>query len=453
MTATGSLSPTDTEQDVAPGNGLRERTPWLLGFLCLLIPILPAFVVLPGPLKSNGSPARMVAVALFALTILGFVLVRRMPARHTINPGAVLLVLYFLLNLVIYAVGLLHVGNTLVESNKTRAIINLTANVGVALYALDRVKTIRQRTFILGCLATGLAFACLVAILQSTLAIDLRLLFRPPGFVLNLDEQILELSRRQGTIRAVGTSQHPIEFSVLAAIAVPLTIHLARYATHRVTHVLSVIACGMALIAMPAAVSRTGLLAMGAALLVYMFACTVRQICTAVVVGCAGFVGYVMLLPDTVDALWRTITGSEEDPSILSRTEDYAAASETFRAHPLFGIGLGASPPGAFRFLDNEWLQAVVQGGVVGAAAMILLVGSVSFGIAAGLRRVRSRRERDQVYAIGSMLAAILVSSFTFDLFSFQQVTLIFFILLGQLWSTFSVPVSDRSALTLPNAQ
>ena len=54
-----------------------ERTPWLLGFLCLLIPVLPTYVVLPGPLKSNGSPARMIAVMFFGLVVLGFVMVRR----------------------------------------------------------------------------------------------------------------------------------------------------------------------------------------------------------------------------------------------------------------------------------------------------------------------------------------------------------------------------------------
>ena len=43
----------------------RERTPWLLAFLCLLIPALPASVVVAGPLKSNGSPAKMIAVMFF----------------------------------------------------------------------------------------------------------------------------------------------------------------------------------------------------------------------------------------------------------------------------------------------------------------------------------------------------------------------------------------------------
>src|SRR3954469_24618946 len=80
----------------------RERTPWLLGFLCLLIPILPAFVVPAGPLKSNGSPAKLIAVLLFGLAAVGFVFVRRTASTRTLRPGVVIIGLYFLLQLMVY---------------------------------------------------------------------------------------------------------------------------------------------------------------------------------------------------------------------------------------------------------------------------------------------------------------------------------------------------------------
>jgi len=41
------------------------------------------------------------------------------------------------------------------------------------------------------------------------------------------------------------------------------------------------------------------------------------------------------------------------------------------------------------------------------------------------------------------MLVAILASSFTFDLFSFPQVTFIFFVLFGLLWSKFTVSLPE----------
>jgi hypothetical protein len=82
---------------------------------------------------------------------------------------------------------------------------------------------------------------------------------------------------------------------------------------------------------------------------------------------------------------------------------------------------------------------------------MIVLAGGVFFGLSAGLRRVTSPCERDQTYMTASMLVGILASSFTFDLFTYQQATLIFFILFGLLWSTFTVPLPEAD-ITRPPA-
>ena len=124
---------------------------------------------------------------------------------------------------------------------------------------------------------------------------------------------------------------------------------------------------------------------------------------------------------------------------MLGRTADYAEVSQTFRAHPVFGLGLGGSPPETYGFLDNQWLQAVVQGGAVGVVALMVLTGGGIFGLAAALRSASTPREREQAYMLGSMFVAILASSFTFDIIGFQQATLIFFIIFGLLWSGFFV--------------
>ncbi len=72
-------------------------------------------------------------------------------------------------------------------ASRTRAFVGLIAHVGVALYVLARVRTARQRDILLGWLAVGLTFACLVAFTQSVSSIDLRFVFMPPGFVFNPD--------------------------------------------------------------------------------------------------------------------------------------------------------------------------------------------------------------------------------------------------------------------------
>ncbi|MFC9786502.1 O-antigen ligase family protein [Rhodococcus sp. NPDC127528] len=432
----------------------REKTPWLIGFFCLLVPALPAISVFPGPLRSNGSPARIVAILFFALALLGFVLVSRSGETRTVNPGAVLIGVYFLIQLLVYGVGIMHSGNAVLEASKTRAVLSLVANVGIVLYILKTVKTARQRSIVLGVLVTGLTFACVVGLLQSLTAIDLRFLFQPPGFVLNTEAA--GLAGRNGALRVVGTSDHAIEFSVLAAAAVPLALHLARYAVKPLHRQLSTVACLIALIAVPAAVSRSGVTSLVAALLVYMFAMSLRQLGYAVLIGLGVLAGYRAAFSSSWNALWATIVNSEEDVSITSRVGDYAAVSKTFHEHPWFGLGLGGSPPTEYRFLDNEWLQSTVQGGALGLAAMVLLTVSGIAGIVAGLRCARSPRERDQVYAIGAAFVGVLASSTAFDLFSFQQAAFMYFILFGLLWSTYYPsglrrrPSSHRNRFTTP---
>jgi hypothetical protein len=428
----------------------RERTPWLLAFLCLLIPILPSYSVPPGPLKGNGSPAKLLALALFGLAVLGFVLVRRTTTTRRLRPGVVLILVYLLMVLAVYAVGLSHVDSAIVESNKTRVMIVVIANVGVALYAMVRADTARQRTILLGCLAVGLTFNCVVGLFQSSTNIDLHLLLQPPGFVDNQTDQgrgiPATLTERFGARRAFGTSGHAIEFSVLAAVTVPLTIHLARYAAQRPVRLLAALACGVALLAVPAGVSRAGVVALAAALLVYIWTFKLRQLGVAVLATAVALVAEFLAAPRAGQALWQTITNSAADSSVLERVADYAKVSVTFHDHPVFGLGLGASIPAEYGFLDNEWLQALVQGGVVGLVAMIVLGGGGIFGIAAALRGAGTRRERDQAYAIGAMFIGILASSYTFDLFSFQQASLLFFLLFGLLWSHFTISTTEAGA-------
>ena len=353
---------TDPAGTTDGGAQQRERTPWLLGFLCFLIPVLPTYVVLPGPLKSNGSPARIIAVMLFGLVALGFVMLRRTAHTPRVSPGAIILLAYFsMLWLTTYGVGLVYhdrsPGWSAIAPTMDRSLISLIANVGVGLYILTRVRSARQRNIVLGCLAVGLAFACLVGLLQGITSIDLRFFFRPPGFVLNADD--LPVSERVGVNRATGTSQHPIEFSILATVALPLTIYFARHAATKNVRWLSAAACGLGILAMPTAVARSGVLALIAALLILMFALRVREIALGVTVGSLAVGGYILAFPHIANALWVTITNSREDPSVHGRTEDYAVVSQTFSTHPLFGLGLGGSPPTEARVHPRQSMATV----------------------------------------------------------------------------------------------
>jgi polysaccharide biosynthesis protein PslJ len=432
----------------------RERTPWLLAFFCLLIPVLPASSVVQGPLRSYGSPARLIAFALFLLAVLGFVLSRRTLRSAWVRPGMVFVLTYLLFLLMVYGVGVSHLDSPAVEASKTRSLFNLLVHVGVAMYAMTRVQTVRQRNILLGCLAIGLTFNNVVGLLQSFTHVDLHLLFQPPGFVSTVDIQGRNLSgvitERLGAIRAFGTSGHAIEFSVLAAVTVPLTMHFARYATSRLVRQLSALAAVVALLAMPAGVSRSGVVALLAATAVYIWAFKLRKFATIVSVGAVACLLGFAASPRTGQALWLTVINSAQDNSVLERIGRYARVSQTLHEHPAFGLGLGAALPDEYGYLDNEWLMALVQGGMAGFVAMALIAGGAIFGIAAALRCADTPRERDQAYSLGAMSVGILASSFTFDLFTFQQATLVLFLLFGLLWSNFTVAIPQASGSRQP---
>jgi hypothetical protein len=88
----------------------------------------------------------------------------------------------------------------------------------------------------------------------------------------------------------------------------------------------------------------------------------------------------------------------------------------------------------------------IVQGGAVGLAAFLMLAFGGVFGICAALRRASTSKERDQAYAVGAMFVGILASSFTMDLFSCAQATMILLVSFGLLWSNFTVPLPAFAA-------
>lgn len=416
----------------------QNRTPWLLCGLVLVICLLPARSIPPGPLGGQGGPTRVLAAVAVVLTLLTFFLLRRGTPKSSINPGAVILLTVLSLRLLIWGLGVTSLSNFAIESSKYRAIPTLILTYGVGLYVVTRVRTARQQAWILGFLLAGLTYDCIVGLLQSVSPVDLQLLFQPPGFVLNEDVDggrvVSKLFERFGALRGYGTSGHPIEFSVVAAITVPLAIHFSRFATTKRLRVMATGATLIALAAVPAGVSRSGLIALIVALFTYMWAFNLRQVASALLGGSIVFLAGFAAFPKIFEALWLTTINSGDDDSVRQRVEAYAKVSQTFHDHPVFGIGLGASPPATYGFLDNEWAQALVQGGIVGVTGTLLLTIGGFFGMAGSLRVAESTRDRNQAYAMGGMFTGILASSFTFDLFAYPQVTFLFFILFGLMW-------------------
>lgn len=428
--------------------------PWLVAFLCLLIPILPTYSVFPGPLKSNGSPAKMLGLVLFFLVALGFTTGGRTGRAARFRPAAAIFTLVFLINLLVYGVGVGRLDSDTVSAAHTRVMLSVVASTGIALYTVTRTR-LEDRHFLLGCLAVGLTYNCIVALLHAEFGIDLRLLFQPPGFVENaISEREFELAERSGVFRAQGTANHPIEFSVLAAASVPIVIYFSRFAASSRVRVLATLAIPVNLLALTASVSRTGIIALICALLVFVWVFPLRKLAVGLAAGVVALVGIMAATPKNAQALWDTIVNSATDTSVLDRVADYPRVSQTLRENPIFGLGPGGAEPSEYGFTDNQWLQQLVTGGLFGLLAMVLITVAAIFGLPAALRTASDARQRVQAYAIGAAVFAIFSSSFTFDLFGFQQSYFLFFLLVALLWVDFGVKVPARpSAATALDTQ
>jgi O-antigen ligase len=137
----------------------------------------------------------------------------------------------------------------------------------------------------------------------------------------------------------------------------------------------------------------------------------------------------------TVRSLFRD---TSTDPSIAGRTDDYAAIPGLMDGHWWWGRGLGTFVPDVYFFLDNQFLAALLQGGVIGLLAFIVLL-LVGIGTARGVRRrATDPALRSLGQALAATIASLGVSGFVFDLLSFRQSGFLLFLAIGcagALWS------------------
>ena len=100
----------------------------------------------------------------------------------------------------------------------------------------------------------------------------------------------------------------------------------------------------------------------------------------------------------------------------------------------MFGTGFGTrittGPDANAAILDNQWLASLIETGVVGAFALAWLFGRFVRQVG---RAARASPEPESwlLLALTSSVAAYAVGMFLFDAFSFIQVTLVLFVLLG----------------------
>ena len=269
-----------------------------------------------------------------------------------------------------------------------------------------------------------------------------------------------ELNERSGFRRVTGTAQHPIEFGVVITLILPVALHYA-FQAKKGNRVWPWSAATAICFAVPLTVARSTILGLVTVVALLLLTWTWRQRRNALLLLPVGIVIVKTTTPHLLGSILHLFTRASDDPSVQNRLGDYTAAGNYIAHSPIFGRGFFTFLPQIYRTFDNQYLGILVEAGVVGFVALVLLlVGSC---VTAFRIRMRARDEetRSLAYALMVSVAVAVVTFATFDAVAFPMCMGVTFVIIGSigcLWRLTSqpevaapaagrVPVAGRGAL------
>ena len=243
---------------------------------------------------------------------------------------------------------------------------------------------------------------------------------------------------RGGQLRVVASSQHPIALGVLFAVLMPLALYLARREGRRRWLIVAV----MLLLGLLATASRTGIVSLFVIGLVFLV-CQPRAVVRLLPALVPLLLAVQIVLPGTLSAtrdLFFPKSGliaSQTGGPLYSgsgRLAKLRPALHEWADRPVLGEGFSTrvptGPSANTRILDDQWLDTLLETGLVGAAAWLwLFVQSVGRFARAG--KQAGGDDGWLLTALAGTAAAFGVAMLTYDAFGFIQTFFVFFILLA----------------------
>lgn len=410
----------------------RPSGPWAaLIALPVVALVVPASLVVSGPLRSNGWPARLLVFWIAGMVVLGWIARRRRGPDASARPGTApveaatwVLILGLCTSLSAAAMRDL---NDLESAGALRFGLALIP-LAILTIGVSTLSDSRQCDLLLAGLLLGAGLGAVIALAQFFVPFSWDQVLQIPPLRTDSDSGT---GSRGGFVRIRGAADHPIEMGVICGAAVPLGLHFARFAPSRRTRHAAAWLTALLLLSIPMSVSRSGVLVLLVAVGVYAVALNGRQRLTALVLAVAGMAVFRAVIPGLLGTVVSIFTGASNDDSITGRTEDYAVVNELWTRQPLLGHGLGTFRPEEHFFLDNQYLMAVVEGGITLLAATILFFVLAAASARGAVRRATDAAEASRGQAVTAALLGIGGSGLFFDLFSFAQITVMTFVLAG----------------------
>jgi hypothetical protein len=241
-----------------------------------------------------------------------------------------------------------------------------------------------------------------------------------------------ELGRRH----VVGPAQLGLEAVAILSMALPIAIVRfmdAKRVGIRILYALAICIVGLAMLS---TLRKSALLApvsVGLTLLCFRPGAALK---VALLGGVAVLVLGVFSF-DAFDSVTSQLAPDRLDVATVSdRVADYDAVRPDVLSNPVFGAGFGSYEhtyaPADNRILDSDLLLRVVESGIAGLAAFLLMIGTV-IAVAAPVIRTRDPRRSPIALMIAAGAVAFLVLAALFDEWSFPHAVYVFLTLAGLL--------------------
>ena len=137
--------------------------------------------------------------------------------------------------------------------------------------------------------------------------------------------------------------------------------------------------------------------------------------------------------PHLLGSILHLFTRASDDPSVQNRLGDYTAAGNYIAHSPIFGRGFFTFLPQIYRTFDNQYLGILVEAGVVGFVALVLLLVGSCMHCVPHQDAGPGRRESSLAYALMVSVAVAVVTFATFDAVAFPMCMGVTFVIIGSI--------------------
>jgi hypothetical protein len=307
-----------------------------------------------------------------------------------------------------------------------RGLLSVAGWLGVALVMSDGLRTWQHFDRIVTTTIWLAAAIGLIGIIQYVTGENLAARVRIPGLVANTELGVDV--ERSGLNRVQATANHPIEYGVVLAALFPLALHHALY---RIRQWYDYVPVALLAVAVPMAVSRSGIVVLAAALVIFFAGWSANRRAWTLILFPVVVVAMRAVFPGLIGTIRSLFTSALYDPSVAGRTSDYGQVFDIYSDHPWFGRGAYTFMPGFYRTLDNQFLMNLVELGAVGLVVTLWLFAASFYAARYVKRHALNPAHQHLGLALSASLIGIGVSYATFDAWGFSMAAGTTFLLIG----------------------